>query len=51
MSCYFQACLRRGQTKEHILPKSFFPKNQRDQLLTVTSCERHNNAKSSDDQM
>ena len=49
MSCYFQACLKRGQTKEHIPPKSFFPKDQRNQLLTVTSCERHNNGKSSDD--
>jgi len=49
MSCYFQACSQRGQTREHVPPKSFFPKDQRDQLLTVPSCEHHNNAKSSDD--
>ena len=34
-------------TKEHIPPKAFFPKDQRNQLLTVPSCELHNNAKSS----
>jgi hypothetical protein len=49
MSCYFQGCSQRGQTREHIPPKSFFPKDQRNQLLTVASCELHNNAKSSDD--
>ena len=49
MSCYFQGCTRPGKTKEHIPPKSFFPRNQRDQLLTVKSCELHNNAKSHDD--
>jgi hypothetical protein len=49
MSCYYQGCSQRGLTKEHIPPRSFFPKDQRNQLLTVTSCELHNNAKSSDD--
>ena len=49
MSCYFQACSEPGRTKEHIPPKSFFPKDQRNQLLTVKSCDRHNIAKSSDD--
>lgn len=49
MSCYYQGCSERGTTKEHIPPKSFFPKNQRNQLLTVPSCKLHNNAKSSDD--
>lgn len=36
-------------TKEHIPPKAFFPKDEKDQLLTVTSCIEHNNAKSKDD--
>ena len=49
MSCYYQGCQRRGTTREHIPPKSFFPNDQRNQLLTVTSCELHNNSKSSDD--
>ena len=49
MSCSYQGCQRRGTTREHIPPKSFFPKDQRNQLLTVKSCELHNNKKSSDD--
>jgi hypothetical protein len=49
MTCYYQGCPRRGTTKEHIPPKAFFPKDQRNQLLTVPSCELHNNAKSTDD--
>jgi hypothetical protein len=39
MSCYYQGCSRPGTTKEHIPPQSFFPKDQRNQLLTVRSCE------------
>src|SRR5215472_11658377 len=49
MSCYYQGCPRSGTTKEHIPPKSFFPKDQRNQLLTVKWCELHNIKKSSDD--
>jgi hypothetical protein len=49
MTCYYQGCQHRGTTKEHIPPKAFFPKDQREQLLTVPSCELHNNAKSTDD--
>jgi hypothetical protein len=49
MPCYYQGCTHSGTTKEHVPPKSFFPKDQRNQLLTVTSCELHNTAKSSDD--
>jgi hypothetical protein len=49
MSCYYQGCSRPGTNKEHIPPKSFFPKDQRNQLLTVRSCGLHNNEKSSDD--
>lgn len=49
MNCYFQGCTHKAVTKEHIPPKSFFPLDQRNQLLTVPSCEKHNNAKSSDD--
>ena len=47
--CYYQGCSEIGSTKEHIPPKSFFPQDQRDQLLAVSSCKKHNNAKSSDD--
>jgi hypothetical protein len=49
MYCYFQGCSERGTTKEHIPPKAFFPPHQRNQLLTVKSCDRHNNKKSLDD--
>ena len=49
MSCYYQGCSQPGTTKEHIPPQSFFPKDQRNQLLTVKSCALHNNKKSSDD--
>lgn len=49
MSCYFQGCNEAGITKEHIPPRSFFPDGEKEQLLTVKSCELHNNAKSKDD--
>lgn len=49
MTCYFQGCSEAGVTKEHIPPRSFFPDGEKEQLLTVKSCERHNNAKSKDD--
>lgn len=49
MPCYYQGCKQGGITKEHVPPKSFFPKDQRKQLLTVPSCTLHNNSKSSDD--
>jgi len=50
MKCYFQGCDNKGITKEHIPPRSFFPKGENEQLLTVRSCELHNNRKASDDQ-
>lgn len=49
MSCYFQGCNDKGITKEHIPPRSFFPDGEKEQLLTVKSCKKHNNAKSTDD--
>jgi len=49
MKCYFQGCTSLGITKEHIPPKAFFPAGEKDQLLTVRSCEEHNNSKSKDD--
>lgn len=49
MTCYFQGCSAKGTTKEHIPPRSFFPEGEKEQLLTVKSCEKHNNAKSIDD--
>lgn len=47
--CYHQACQTPATTREHIPPKSFFPSDQRKQLLTVRSCRAHNTAKSTDD--
>ena len=49
MNCYFQGCNEKGITKEHIPPRSLFPEGEKEQLLTVKSCEKHNNAKSKDD--
>ena len=49
MTCYFQGCTEKGTTKEHIPPRSFFPDGEKEQLLTVKSCEKHNNAKSAND--
>lgn len=49
MTCYFQGCSEKGVTKEHIPPRSFFPEGEKEQLLTVRSCVKHNNAKSKDD--
>jgi len=49
MNCYFQGCNQKGVTKEHIPPRSLFPDGEKEQLLTVKSCEKHNNAKSKDD--
>ena len=49
MNCYFQGCNKKGETKEHIPPRSFFPDGEKDQLLTVKSCKEHNNSKSKDD--
>ncbi|WBX89118.1 hypothetical protein [Achromobacter mucicolens] len=50
MKCYFQGCTNQGITKEHIPPRSFFPKGENEQLLTIRSCDIHNNRKSIDDQ-
>ncbi|WP_246722873.1 hypothetical protein [Aureimonas sp. OT7] len=49
MSCYFPGCNEKGTTKEHIPPRSFFPVGERLQLLTVKSCKKHNNDKSTND--
>jgi hypothetical protein len=49
MKCYFQCCSKEGNTKEHIPPKAFFPKDQREQLITVRSCKDHNTDKSGHD--
>jgi hypothetical protein len=49
VKCYYQGCIEQGITREHIPPKAFFPKGEKDQLLTVKSCAEHNNAKSKDD--
>lgn len=40
-TCY--ACERPASTVEHCPPKSFFPTGQRQNLMTVPSCEEHNN--------
>ncbi|TCR97800.1 hypothetical protein [Rhizobium sp. BK418] len=49
MICYFQGCNETGVTKEHIPPRSFFPEDERHQLLTVKACKTHNNDKSTND--
>jgi hypothetical protein len=45
-TCY--ACTAPATTREHAPPLSFFPKGYRDNLITVPSCEDHNNANAMD---
>lgn len=45
-TCY--ACERPASTVEHCPPKSFFPNGHRRNLMTVPSCEQHNNDNSKD---
>jgi hypothetical protein len=45
-TCY--ACDQPATTREHVPPLSFFPEGYRDDLITVPSCARHNNANSLD---
>jgi len=55
-TCYM--CDALATTKEHIPPKALFPKQKdvlseislRKDLITVPSCEKHNNSKSRDDE-
>lgn len=47
-ACYY--CGEPATTREHAPPKAFFPPKANLQLKTVPSCEKHNNAKSEDDQ-
>jgi hypothetical protein len=46
--CYF--CGETADTREHVPPKGFFPKEHRKDLITVNSCKTHNNHKSGDDE-
>lgn len=46
--CY--VCGKPTDSREHIPPRSFFPRGGGLQLKTVPSCAEHNNAKSNDDQ-
>ena len=48
LTCYM--CGKPESSKEHVPPKSFFPKGAGLQLKTVPSCAEHNNTKSNDDQ-
>ncbi|KMJ45967.1 hypothetical protein AB204_06040 [Xenorhabdus khoisanae] len=48
-SCYYPGCEKIANTKEHIPPKSFFPSDKKLNLMTVKSCEDHNNSKTKDD--
>ena len=46
--CYF--CNKESTSSEYIPPKSFFPKGQRENLMTVPSCDEHNLEKSDIDE-
>lgn len=48
MGCYF--CGGEVTGVEHIPPRCFFPKGKRNELITVTSCDIHNQEKSKDDE-
>jgi hypothetical protein len=45
-TCY--ACDQPATSKEHVPPKSFFPKAHRTNLITVPSCSKHNHDNSKD---
>ena len=45
-TCY--ACEKAATTREHVPPLCFFPSDQRSGLITVPSCNRHNNENSRD---
>jgi hypothetical protein len=46
MKCYM--CAADATTREHVPPKSFFPRGHRDNLVTVPSCVAHNHDQSLD---
>lgn len=48
MHCYY--CGEPSTGAEHVPPKSFFIKGQREGLITVPSCDVHNQHKSKDDE-
>lgn len=48
MSCYM--CNKEKISVEHAPPKSFFPSGMRNNLITVGSCQEHNEDTSSDDE-
>ena len=48
MSCYFCGNVATGV--EHVPPKCFFPRGKRDNLITVPSCDAHNQEKSKEDE-
>lgn len=45
-TCYM--CEEVATTREHVPPQSFFPEGYRDNLVTVPSCNTHNNRNSDD---
>ncbi|MGL4843101.1 MAG: hypothetical protein ACRC2Y_00465 [Aeromonas veronii] len=47
--CYYPGCVNEASTKEHIPPRSFFPDNKKENLMTIKSCPIHNNEKTKDD--
>jgi hypothetical protein len=46
-TCY--SCNQPATSREHVPAKSFFPEDQREQLITVDSCQLHNEDTSKDD--
>ncbi|EMJ87272.1 hypothetical protein [Leptospira meyeri] len=46
--CY--RCEKLSTSREHIPAQSFFPKEYREELITVPSCDEHNTKKSTDDE-
>jgi len=48
-TCY--ACPKPSTSREHVPPKNLFPPQFRSNLITVPSCDKHNSAKSGDDEL
>ena len=50
IKCYYKNCNNHVTSREHAPPLSFFPKNMRQNLITVRSCNQHNSNKNGDDE-
>lgn len=48
--CFYKDCKNIANTTEHVPPRCFFTKGNKKNLITVPSCNEHNNNKKLDDE-